>query len=83
MSELPPIQTWDPATVRAVALAYRQRRQQGDMDLPAREAAQDVFDAMHPDLDTIEASRTVAQIIAAVARDHTAWFWKGVGEGRT
>ena len=43
MTELPPLATWHPNTVRAVALAYRARRRTGDMDLPARNAALTAF----------------------------------------
>ncbi len=75
MSELPPIEIWNPDTVRAVAVAYRTRRQQANTDLPAHEAAQEAFDTMRPGLDAIEASYTVA-------RDHAAWFWRGVRERR-
>jgi hypothetical protein len=33
----------------------------------------------HPELDRLPASEAVAHIIAWAAREHAAWFWRGVG----
>ncbi len=75
---------FDPETMRAVAIAYRRERQAGRLDEPAREAAIAAFRARHPEIDRLAASGAAAQIIAWAAREHTAWFWKGVRlpEGR-
>ena len=70
---------YDPETMRAVALAYRRERQAGQLDQPAREAAIAAFRARHPELNRMPASEATAHIIAWVAREHSAWFWRGVG----
>ena len=70
---------YDPETMRAVALAYRRERQAGRLDGPAREAAEAAFRARHPELERRAASEATAQIIAWAAREHSAWFWRGVG----
>jgi hypothetical protein len=36
--------------------------------------------ALRPDMTVEEAGRRAIQIIAWVSREHTVWFWKGVGE---
>ena len=74
-----PLSTWDRDTPRAVAVAYRRRRRLGARDLPARNAAEAVYCDRHPTVAPDEAQRTVALMISAVARDHLAWLWKGVG----
>jgi hypothetical protein len=38
-----------------------------------------VFHARYPALDRPAASEAAAQNIAWAAREHSAWFWKGVG----
>ena len=70
---------YDPETMRAVAAAYRRERQAGGLDEPAREAAIAAFLARHPEIDRLPASEAAAHIIAWAAREHAAWFWKGVG----
>ena len=70
---------YDLETMRAVALAYRRERQAGRLDGPAREAAIAAFRARHPELERMPASDAAAHIIAWAAREHTAWFWRGVG----
>ena len=68
--------------MRAGAVAYRRQRQAGERDLPARIAAEAAYRELHPDVPERQASETVANMIASVAREHTEWFWRGVGEGR-
>jgi hypothetical protein len=36
----------------------------------------------HPTMPEREAQQTVALMISAVARDHPAWLWRGVGAAR-
>ena len=74
-----PLSTWDRETLREVAVAYRRVRRLGELDLPARDAAETVYRGRHPNATDAEAQRTVALMIAAVARDHPKWFWNGVG----
>ena len=69
----------DLRTMRAVTLAYRWERQAGRLDEPAREAAIAAFQARHAELQRLPASEAAAQIIAWAAREHAAWFWRGVG----
>ena len=45
----------------------------------AREAATAVFRARHPEFERRAASDAAARIIAWAAREHSAWFWRGVG----
>ena len=73
-----PLSTSDRDTLRAVALAYRRVRRLGERDLPARMAAEPAYQERHPITPEREAQDTVALIIAAVARDHPTWFWRGV-----
>ncbi len=73
-----PLSTWDRDTLRAVAVAYRRLRRLGALDLPARNAAEATYRERHPNEDPARAQQTVAHMIAAVARDHPAWLWKGV-----
>ncbi len=42
------------------------------------EAAIAGFRARHPELKRLTASEAAGQIIAWAAREHAAWFWKGV-----
>ena len=69
---------YEPETMRAVAVAYRRERQAGRLDQPAREAAIAAFRARHPEIARLPASEAAAHIIAWAAREHSAWFWKGV-----
>jgi len=77
-----PLSTWDRATVRAVAIAYRRQRQAGQSDQPAYEAALAAYRERHPRTLDHEAAETASGMIASVAREHGAWFWRGVGEPR-
>ena len=74
-----PLSTWDRDTLRTVAVAYRRVRRLRDRDLPARKAAEAAHQERHPTTPDREAQQTVALMISAVARDHPAWLWKGVG----
>jgi hypothetical protein len=74
-----PRPTYDLDTMRAVALAYRHERRSGRLDGPARESAIAAFRVKHPELERLPASAAVAHIIAWAAREHSAWFWRGVG----
>ena len=74
-----PLSTWDRDTLRAVAVAYRRVRRLGARDLPARDAAERAYLERHPTAPADEAQRTVGLMISAVARDHPAWLWQGVG----
>ncbi|HXP73686.1 MAG TPA: hypothetical protein VN823_06020 [Stellaceae bacterium] len=73
-----PLSTWDRGSLRAVAMAHRHHRL-GARDLPARNAAELAYLERHPTTPAHEAQRTVALMISAVARDHPAWLWRGVG----
>ena len=77
-----PLSTWDRETLRAVAIAYRHHRRLGARDLPARNAAEAAYSERHPTAPTDDVQRTVGLMISAVARDHPAWLWKGVGAVR-
>jgi hypothetical protein len=70
---------YDPETMRAVVLAYRHERQAGQLDGPAREAAKAAYRARHPEIERLPASAAVAHIVAWATREHSAWFWRGVG----
>jgi hypothetical protein len=70
---------YDLDTMRAVAIAYRRERQAGRLDEPAREAAIAAYRARHPEAERLPASAAAAHIIAWAAREHAAWFWRGVG----
>ena len=70
---------YDLETMRAVALAHRRERQARRLDEAAREAAIGAFRARHPEIDRLPASEAAGQIIAWAAREHAAWFWRGVG----
>ena len=68
----------DLETMRAVATAYRRERRAGRLDEPARKSSIAAFRARHPELDRMPASAATAHIIAWAAREHSAWFWRGV-----
>jgi hypothetical protein len=70
---------YNPATMRAVALAFCRVRQAGRLDEPACEAAIAAYRARHPEVERLPASAAVAHIVAWTAREHSAWFWQGVG----
>jgi len=50
------------------------------MDLPVRDAAIAEYQKRHPDVSGRGASDIIALMIASVAREHGAWFWRGVSE---
>jgi hypothetical protein len=77
-----PLTTWDPETLRTVAIAYRRVPRLGERDLRARGAAEAAYSERHPTAPDDEARRTVALMISAVARDHPSWLWRGVGAVR-
>ena len=77
-----PLSTWDRDTLVAVATAYRQVSRLGERDLVARHAAEAAYHERHPAVPEREAQHAVALMISAVARDHPAWLWKGVGAVR-
>ncbi len=77
-----PVLTWDRETLVAVALTYRRVRRLGARDLPARNTAEAAYLERHPGAIPAEAQQMVALMISAVARDHPAWLWKGVGTVR-
>jgi hypothetical protein len=64
---------------RAAVLAYRRVRQAGYLDPPARDAAEAAFAEVLPEMPEGEVSKEVARAIAYAAREHVAWFWRGVG----
>jgi hypothetical protein len=64
---------------RAVALAYRSVRQQGELDHPAWLAARAEVMRLRPKMTEHEAGKRACSIISWAATEHTAWFWKGVG----
>jgi hypothetical protein len=45
-------------------------------------AAEAAYHELHPDVPEREMFDTVARIIESVAREHTEWFWRGVGVPR-
>jgi hypothetical protein len=71
----------DRETLRAVAIAYRGRRQQGASDHPAYETAVAELHARAPDLTDQEAREAVSLIIARAATEAQAWFWRGTNHG--
>ena len=74
-----PLSTWDRDTLRAVAIRYRRVRRLEERDLPARQSAEAAYRERHPSTIPADAQQAVALMISAVARDHPAWLWKGVG----
>jgi len=71
----------DRDTLRAVALAYRARRQGGASDGPAYEVAVAELHSRTPDLPDREARAAVSLIIARAATEAQAWFWRDMGHG--
>jgi hypothetical protein len=45
-------------------------------------AAEAAYRELHPDVPERWVSETVGRMIASVAREHPAWFWRGIGEGK-
>jgi hypothetical protein len=64
---------------RAAVLAYRTTRQTGEDHHAAFDDALGALRKVLPDMPEREAVQEVIQAIAYAAREHTAWFWRGVG----
>jgi hypothetical protein len=64
---------------RAAVLAYRRNRQAGEDHHAAFDAALGALRQMLPEMPEREAVQEVIQAIAYAAREHTSWFWRGVG----
>ena len=71
----------DRDTLRAVALAYRECRQQGASDHPAYEAAVAKLHSRVPDLPDRGAREAVSLIVARAASQAQAWIWQGTNHG--
>jgi hypothetical protein len=52
------------------------------MDYKAGLAGRGAAPPPRPDMTAEEADRRVIRIVAWAAREHTRWFWAGVGEWR-
>ena len=63
---------------RAACVAYREQRRAGAGDLVAWRAAVAALQAVWP-LPEREAGQEATNAIAYASRNHTAWFWSGVG----
>jgi hypothetical protein len=66
--------------LRAVAIAYRARRQEGTSDGPAYEAVAELH-GRAPDLTDQAAREAVSLIIGRAASEAQAWFWRGICHG--
>jgi hypothetical protein len=66
---------------RAAVLAYRRTRQAGHDHHAADAEAVAAFRQVLPEMPETEAVHEVILAIAYASREHTAWFWKGVGGG--
>ena len=77
-----PLTTWDRETLRAVAVAYRRVRRLGERDLPARNAAEAVYQERHPNVPAMDAQQVVSLMISVIAREHPKWLWSGVGAAK-
>jgi hypothetical protein len=64
---------------RAAVLAYRRDRQAGDDHHLAFDNAVAALRTVLPDMPEGEAVQEVTEAIAYAAREHSAWFWRGVG----
>ena len=74
---------FDRDTLRAVALAYREKRQAGFSDHPSLMAAMTVYRKRHPEGPEWRAAEVVPQMIAAAINANSEWFWRDVpGEFR-
>jgi hypothetical protein len=71
----------DRDTLRAVAVAYRARRQAGASDRLAYEVAVAELRGRAPDLTDQAAREAVSLIIARAATEAQAWFWRGTCHG--
>jgi hypothetical protein len=66
---------------RAAVLAYRRTRQAGHDHHVADAAAVAALRQVLPELPEREAVQEVILAVAYAARQHTAWLWRGAGEG--
>ena len=62
-------------------LVYRAVRQQGGTDLPAYNAALNMFRERHSETPDGEARDWVSHLIADASQRFPEWFWDGVGVG--
>jgi hypothetical protein len=67
--------------LRAVAIAYRMRRQEGASDGPAYEAAVAELRGRGPDLPHQGAREAASLTIARAATEAQRWFWRGTNRG--
>lgn len=70
------------ATLRAVALAYREARHSGSTAAAAYEAAVDAYLGLHPDTPPLDAYGAVARMIAVAVERSPQWFWRGLSAPR-
>ncbi len=70
------------ATLRAVALAYREARHSGATAAAAYEAAVDAYLGRHPNTPPLAAYGTVARMIAVAVERSPQWFWRGMSAPR-
>jgi hypothetical protein len=66
------------ATPSSQLRAYRARRQLGDSNHPAVQAALEAFRAAKPGVSDVEVSQAVVLIIARASQQVRGWFWRGV-----
>lgn len=55
-------------TMRAIAHAYRERREEGSSDYPAFDAAIDAYRTRHPETNHGEAALTVSNLLQEMPR---------------
>lgn len=63
---------------RAAVLAYRRNMRVTRHNEPAWQAAYAAFREVLPQLPEAQAKMETTHAIAWAAREHTAWFWRGV-----
>lgn len=71
------------ATLRAVALAYREARHGGATAPAAYEAAVDAYLQRHPHTPPLEAYGAVARMLAVAVERSPQWFWRGMSAPRS
>ena len=72
------INDFDRDTLRAVALAYREKRQAGFSDHPSFMAAMTVYRKRHPEVEEWRVAEVIPQMIAAAINADPEWFWRDV-----
>jgi hypothetical protein len=70
------------ATLRAVALAYREARHGGAAAPAAYEAAVDAYLELHPETPPLAAYGAVARMLAVAMERSPRWFWRGLAAPR-